>query len=160
MHLKNLFVGFFLVLFFIFFSGVGNNVKAQEKSESSKVEAANQSFYKAFNNESLKEMDEVWSHSSYVRAIQPISKDIFTGWKAVRGSWEGVFKALTNIKISASGQVIHVDGNVAWVSNYEEFQAQQGDKTVKLSATATNMFVKKDGKWKMVFHQATVPVKM
>ena len=42
---------------------------------------------------------------------------------------------------------IHIEGNVAWVLDNEEFTAQQGEKTVKLSAAATHIFVKKSGKW-------------
>ena len=136
------------------------SVKAQMNSEQSAVEAANRSFYQAFNDESMKEMDMVWSHSAYVRAIHPISKDILNGWKAVRGSWEAVFKHYKDVNITASNMVVHIEGNVAWVSDYEHFQAKSKNRPVKLEATATNMFVKKDGKWWMVFHQATVPVKM
>jgi ketosteroid isomerase-like protein len=137
-----------------------SSIKAQMNSEQSAVEAANRAFYKAFGDESMKEMNMVWSHSEYVRAIHPNSKDILNGWKAVGGSWEAVFKHYKDIKITASNMVVHIEGNVAWVSDYEHFQAMDGKKPVTLEATATNMFVKKDGKWWMVFHQATVPVKM
>jgi SnoaL-like domain len=135
-------------------------VKAQMNSDKSAVEAANRAFYKAFGDESMKEMDAVWSHSAYVRAIHPIAKDILNGWKAVRDSWMAVFNHYTDVKITASNMVVQIEGNVAWVSDYEHFSAMNGKRSVHLEATATNMFVKKDGKWWMVFHQATVPVKM
>jgi ketosteroid isomerase-like protein len=158
------YVKLFPSMFFVFVMVISLSsiriTKAQMNSEKSAVEAANRSFYKAFSDESLKEMDEVWSHSAYVRAIHPIAKDILTGWKAVRGSWEGVFNHYKDVKITASNMVVQIEGNVAWVSDYEDFHAMSGKNTVNLSATATNMFVKKDGKWWMVFHQATVPVKM
>jgi hypothetical protein len=150
---------FFVFVLVISLSSI-RSIKAQMNSEKSAVEAANRSFYKAFSDESMKEMDMVWSHSAYVRAIHPIAKDILTGWKAVSGSWEAVFKQYKDIKITASNMVVQIEGNVAWVSDYEHFQAMDGKKPVTLEATATNMFVKKDGKWWMVFHQATVPVKM
>ena len=158
------YVKLFSNLFFVFVLVISLSsvrlIKAQMNSEKSAVEAANRSFYKAFSDESMKEMDMVWSHDAYVRAIHPISKDILNGWKAVGGSWEAVSKQYKDIKITASNMVVHIEGNVAWVSDYEHFQAMSGKKIVKLEATATNMFVKKDGKWWMVFHQATVPVKM
>ena len=132
---------------------------AQQNSDSSKVEAANQSFYKAFSDESIKEMDQIWSHSSFASAIHPGSINIITGWKGVKESFESVFKTYEHVNITPKDPYVHVNGNIAWVLCHEEFQAQQGEKTVKLTAAAINIFLKESGKWLMIHHQATVPAK-
>jgi ketosteroid isomerase-like protein len=135
-------------------------VNAQTKTDKDKVLSANQSFYKAFSDEDIKEMDQVWSHNPYVSAIHPISKDVIIGWQGVRESFDGVFKTYKKINIMAVSPTVHIEGTVAWVLENEEFEALQGEKTVKLTSAAINMFVKKSGKWFMVHHQATVPMPM
>ena len=136
------------------------SLNAQKKSDNNMVMSVNQAFYTAFKDGDIDKMDKTWSHSSFVSAIHPISKDVIIGWKGVRASFEGVFKNYTHINIMSVNPVVHVEGNVAWVLCNEEFEAQQGDKNVKLTSAATNMFVKKSGKWLMVHHQATVPIPM
>ena len=136
------------------------SLNAQKKSDTDMVLSVNQSFYSAFASGDINKMDKVWSHDSFVSAIHPISKDVIIGWQGVKDSFDGVFKNYSHINIVAVNPTAHVEGNVAWVLENEDFTAQQGDKTVKLTSAAINMFVKKSGKWLMVHHQATVPMPM
>jgi ketosteroid isomerase-like protein len=154
-HFKFVFDLFCVVCLVLLVSGY-QRISAQPKSDNDKVITANQSFYTAFKEGNINKMDKVWSHSTYVSAIHPISKNVIVGWKGVRESFDGVFKGYTNINIEPINLTVHVEGNVAWVLQNEEFSAQQGDKTVKLTSGATNMFVKTAGKWLMVHHQASV----
>jgi ketosteroid isomerase-like protein len=160
MKQSNKFFRLFLISAIILLVNGHTNLKVQENSESSQVEAANQSFYKAFATENIDEMSQVWSHSSYVSAIHPISLDITVGWEGVKQTFVMVFGNYKNIVIVPKDIKVHVEGNVAWVMNHEEFQAMQGDKKVTLTSAAINIFVKTMGKWLMVHHQATVPVKL
>ncbi len=132
---------------------------AQKMSDKDMVLASNQSFYNAFKSEDISKMDEVWSHSSFVSAIHPMDKEATIGWDGVRKTFSDVFKVYNKVNIMPMHPKVHVEGNVAWVLSTEEFEAQQGDKKVKLTAGATNIFLKKDGKWLMIHHQATVPMK-
>jgi hypothetical protein len=158
-HVKSVFNLFFVVGLVLVLNGF-QSLNAQKKSDNDLVMSVNQSFYTAFKDGDINKMDQVWSHSSFVSAIHPISKDVIIGWKGVRESFEGVFKNYTHINIMFVNPKVHIEGNVAWVLENEEFEAQQGDKTVKLTSAATNMFVKKSGKWLMVHHQATVAIPM
>ena len=156
---SNLVFKLLLVSAVVFFISCYQNLNAQQNSDSSKVEAANQSFYKAFASEDIKAMEKVWSHSSYASSIHPISIDIIVGWEGVEESFVGVFSQYKNITIVPKDSKVHVEGNVAWVMDHEEFQAQMDGKTVNLRSAAINIFVKKSGKWLMIHHQATVPIK-
>jgi SnoaL-like domain len=158
-HVKSVFNLFCVVGLVLVLNGF-QSLNAQKKSDNDLVMSVNQSFYTAFKDGDINKMDQVWSHSSFVSAIHPISKDVIIGWKGVRESFEGVFKNYTHINIMSVNPKVHIEGNVAWVLENEEFEAQQGDKTVKLTSAATNMFVKKSGKWLMVHHQATVAIPM
>ena len=156
----NLVFNLFWVIVLVWFINGFQSLNAQKKSDNDMVMSVNQSFYTAFKDGDINMMDKAWSHSSFVSAIHPISKDVIIGWKGVRESFEGVFKNYTHINIMSVNPTVHIEGNVAWVLCNEEFEAQQGDKNVKLTSAATNMFVKKSGKCLMVHHQATVPVPM
>ena len=136
------------------------SLNAQKKSDNDLMLKVNKSFYDAFSAGDINQMDQVWSHNSFVSAIHPISKDVIIGWQGVRESFVGVFKNYTHINIKAVNPTVHIEGNVAWVLENEDFTAMQGDKTMKLTSAAINMFVKKSGKWAMVHHQATVPIPM
>ena len=132
------------------------NLFAQQNSDVNAVEAANQSFYKAFSDKNISEMDKLWAHSSFVSTIHPDSNKIVTGWDGVKRGFEDVFKTYNKIMIISRNPKVHVEGNAAWTLNNEEFQGQLGDKTEKMTVTATNIFVKQSGKWLMAHHHASV----
>ena len=156
-HGKFVFNLFWVVGLVVLMNG-SQSLNAQKKSDNDRVMSANQSFYTAFKDGDINKMDKVWSHSSFVSAIHPISKDIIIGWEGVRKSFDGVFKNYTHINIVPVNPTVHIEGSVAWVLCNEDFSAQQGNKTAKLYSAAINIFVKKSGKWLMVHHQATVPI--
>ena|ERR1017187_535536 len=158
-QLKSVFNLFCLATFALLLNGL-QSLNAQKKSDNDMVLSVNQSFYTAFSNGDINQMDKVWSHNPYVSAIQPISKDVIIGWQGVKDSFDGVFKNYTHINIMCVNPTVHIEGKVAWVLSNEDFSAMQGDKTVKLTSAAINMFVKTSGKWLMVHHQATVPMAM
>jgi ketosteroid isomerase-like protein len=134
------------------------NLNAQKK-DNDLVLAANKSFYTAFRSEDISKMDQVWSHSDFVSAIHPMDKAATIGWDGVRIGFVEVFKVYNKINITPVNPIVHVEGNVAWVLETEDFEAMVGDKTVTLTAGATNIFLKQSGKWMMIHHQATVPMK-
>jgi hypothetical protein len=135
------------------------NLNAQD-SDSAMVMSENQAFYYAFKNADIKKMDKVWVHNNFVSSIHPMSTKIILGWKDVRDSFDGVFKNYTSIDIKPVNIVVHIEGNIAWVLQNEDFTAMQGNKKIKLESGATNIFIKNFGKWLMVHHQATVAMKM
>jgi hypothetical protein len=158
-QLTSVFNLFCIVVITILVNGF-QGLNAQKKSDNDMVISANQSFYTAFSDEDINKMDHVWSHNPYVSAIHPISKDVIIGWQGVKDSFDGVFKNYTHVHITCVNPTVHIEGKVAWVLSNEDFSALQGDKPVKLTSAAINMFVKKSGKWLMVHHQATVPLAM
>jgi ketosteroid isomerase-like protein len=107
---------------------------------------ANLDFYRAFNERNIKTMEALWATSAPVLCVHP-------GWTAVTGrdlvlrSWRDI---LTNP--DAPRVMVHDDraflyGDLAIVQCEEELDTGH--------LVATNMFIRENGAWKMIHHQAS-----
>jgi ketosteroid isomerase-like protein len=114
-------------------------------SEQAAVLFANDAFYVAFAVCDFPAMDALWSRRQSVTCIHP-------GWSALAGrdpvmeSWRSILANPNAPRIGCRNAVAHVLGDTAYVVCYE---AIDGSFLV-----ATNLFVREDGGWKMVHHQA------
>lgn len=106
--------------------------------------AANQAFYDAFLAEDEDAMEALWARRAPVACIHP-------GWTALIGrprvmaSWRAIMAGGAPALRCASPRV-HQLGDVAYVI-CDELVA--GGRLV-----ATNVFVREDGQWRIVHHQA------
>ncbi|MGF1641497.1 MAG: nuclear transport factor 2 family protein [Rhodospirillales bacterium] len=114
-------------------------------TEQAAVLFANDTFYVAFATCDYPAMEEAWSRRWSVSCIHP-------GWNALAGrepvmeSWRAILSSPKAPRIGCRGAVAHVLGDSAYVICYE---VVDGNFLV-----ATNVFVREDGGWKMVHHQA------
>jgi len=106
--------------------------------------AANQAFYDAFRSEDALAMDALWAHRAPVACIHP-------GWPALFGrdtvlrSWRGIM-ASGSPAIRCDAPRVLIFGEVASVICGE---IVEGSRLI-----ATNLFVREDGEWRLVHHQA------
>lgn len=109
------------------------------------VVAANDAFYRAFSLRAADAMDELWARTHPVACIHP-------GWAALSGrglvmeSWRRVLESPRSPRISCHRVKVHGLGDVAFVTCFESVPG-----TILI---ATNVFVREDGAWRMVHHQA------
>ena len=119
---------------------------AEVLSDEDAVLSANLEFYRAFNNRDAKAMDALWAVDSPVVCVHP-------GWTALAGrevvirSWRDI---LTNAE--APHVMCHDDraflyGDMAIVQCEEELDTGH--------LAATNIFVREDGAWRLIHHQAS-----
>jgi ketosteroid isomerase-like protein len=105
---------------------------------------ANSAFYAAFTGRDLEAMDAVWARGAPVACIHP-------GWEALRGreevmeSWRAILSGNAPA-VRCTRASAHVLGGAAFVVCHERLP---GGRLV-----ATNVFVREDGAWRMVHHQA------
>lgn len=103
----------------------------------------NQSFYTAFAGGDFAAMDALWSAETAVACVHP-------GWSPLLGrddvmaSWEALLRAPPPIRLGPATAFIY-DG-AAFVLCLEMI----GDTVL----SATNIFVRQNGEWRMVHHQA------
>lgn len=106
---------------------------------------ANEAFYRAFADRDFDAMDSLWSVSAPVCCIHP-------GWEAIYErddvieSWRAILSGGTPPAITCVAPRVYFYGDAAFVVCFEEIN---GDLLI-----ATNYFVREEGLWKMVHHQA------
>ena len=105
---------------------------------------ANQAFYNAFAEGDQEAMDEVWADEAAVACIHP-------GWTPLAGrdevmeSWRSIL-AQGPPPVECRRARVYRYGDVAFVTCFEVIERDL--------LVATNVFVREDGRWKMVHHQA------
>jgi ketosteroid isomerase-like protein len=88
---------------------------AQGAGDVAAVEAANRAFYEAASARDLVQMDAIWAHEPYVRAIHP-GRPMDEGWEAVSAGWQGLFQLFADISVSMPQPHVRASGNMAWVT--------------------------------------------
>lgn len=120
------------------------------------VEEANQRFYRALENADLDEMSEVWLHEDWVKCVHP-GWELIIGWDGVYQSWENIFSAPAGMRVSATDVEIRIEGDFALVSCNENIAIFLDRTSAPVSArtTATNLFYRIGGGWRMIHHHAS-----
>ena len=113
--------------------------------DSAEVLVANEAFYRAFSERDTRAMDELWAKSSPVACIHPGWAPLI-GRSRVMASWRGVLENPRSPIVRCVEPTAHVLADTAFVICYE---ALGGAKLA-----ATNVFVREDGAWRLVHHQA------
>lgn len=118
------------------------------------VRAANRRFYAAFEALDLAQMDGVWLQEDWVQCVHP-GWDLLLGWDEVRESWARIFSNTQRVKLALSSVWEHVDGQTAWVACTEHVTSSFATGFDHALVQATNIFVLRDGAWRMVAHHAS-----
>ena len=122
------------------------------------VEQANTAFYRALESGVIERMDEVWAHDTWVRCVHP-GWDMLTGWNQVRESWVMIFEGGQKMRASPSDVWVYVSGDFAWVICTENITIFNESSFDSAQAAATNLFIRRDGRWLMAHHHASaIPV--
>jgi ketosteroid isomerase-like protein len=108
---------------------------------------ANDAFYTAFAARDMTALQSVWSRRDAVSCVHP-GWGPLAGREAVMESWEGILTGRHPPEITCHDARAFVLGDAAYVICFERI----GDTTL----VATNVFVREDGAWRMVHHQAAV----
>lgn len=115
--------------------------------EEAAVAFANEAFYLAFTTRDLKGMGEIWARNRDVVCIHPGWQPLY-GLDDVMQSWAGILGSKAAPSVSCKWPRIHLlSDQVAFVTCFEVLE--EG------ILSATNVFVKEHGTWKVVHHQAS-----
>jgi hypothetical protein len=114
-------------------------------SAEAEVLAANQAFYEAFARGDFAVIDALWARRAPVACIHP-------GWGALHGR-EEVMASWRSILEGGSRPPVRCIRPTAWVLG-ESAYVVCGERIQGAELVATNLFVREDGAWKLVHHQA------
>lgn len=109
------------------------------------LEFANDAFYQAFAAADLDAMDLVWAARPNVFCCHPGWPPI-TARDEVMASWREILAAAGPIPVSCVVPKAAVFGEVGLVCCYERFANQH--------LVASNLFIRADGRWRMIHHHA------
>jgi len=123
-------------------------------SEADSVRAANQRFYQALSQQNLLDMEQIWSHAGHVRCVHPGSR-LLEGWDMIRASWREIFTASICMTVTPHDAKVTVLGPTAIVTCREQIHSFTLDGSSMGAAQATNVFLKRDGRWQMIHHHAS-----
>ena len=118
------------------------------------VLAANDAFYQALESLSVARMNAVWWHEDWVRCLHP-GWDLLVGWKAIQGSFASIFQATAQMRVVLSRVLVHVVGDVAWVSCIEQVTSTIETDFSTVLVEATNLFVRRGGEWRLAHRHCT-----
>jgi ketosteroid isomerase-like protein len=114
-------------------------------TEQQAVLKTNEAFYRAFSNNDIASMEELWSTQVDIAVIHP-------GWAPLRGresvmsSWNQIMTGATSSPITCVNAKANILGDVALVICTEILE--------EIELIATNTFVLESGEWKIIHHQA------
>ena len=106
---------------------------------------ANASFYDAFGQRNIAAMDAAWARQSPVTCVHP-GWDVLVGRDAVLASWRDILGGQGAPPIMCTNAVVYLYGETASVVCIERLPGG--------ALVATNVFVREDGRWRMVHHHA------
>jgi ketosteroid isomerase-like protein len=119
------------------------------------LEAANADFYASFEALSLDRMDAVWDTGNDVWCVHP-GMDMIVGWPAVRRSWAAIFAATPYMQFIVTDVHAILAGDGGMVCCTENILSGGAEGGLGAShAIATNIFVWRDGGWRMIAHHAS-----
>ena len=131
---------------------------AKSSSETSKVKAVNLAYYKALSARDVRSMEAVWTCAAdNILIAPPVNPHSHVGWTAIKRNWEAYWPTFDQFSVSMQVTKVNLSGPVAWVHGIETSHRRK--KTGEISSSrnyGTNIFVNRDGRWRMTFHQSAV----
>jgi ketosteroid isomerase-like protein len=128
--------------------------RGKPTSEEEAVRAANQRFYAAFESLNLAEMEAVWAHDDRVECVQP-GWELLLGWEEVRERWMRIFKNTKRVRVALSALFVRVEGDVGWVACSARVTTAFAEGFDEAVVQATNIFVRREGRWLLAAHHAS-----
>jgi len=107
---------------------------------------ANEAFYRAFAARDPEAMAALWAERHPVACSHP-GWDVLDGRAEVLRSWRGILASPSAPAVACSMAQAHVLGEVAFVTCHEVLPGGR--------LSATNLFAREGGRWRLVHHQAS-----
>jgi ketosteroid isomerase-like protein len=127
---------------------------ARSLVEEREVREANNIFYQAMQSLDLARMENAWWHEDWVLCLHP-GWGLIIGWDKIKESWNSIFRSTVQLQVSITEPRVCVVGDAAWVSCTEQVTSMMETDFTTARVEATNIFVRRKGRWRMVHHHTT-----
>ena len=135
---------------------MAKNSSSKQAAEISKIKASNEAYYKALSARDMRAMEKVWTCAADNILIAPPSNPrVHLGWSAIKRNWLAYWPRFSAYQVTMQVNKVNVSGPVAWVHGIETSHRRTTSGEVSSSHNyGTNIFIHRNGRWLMVFHQA------
>ena len=114
---------------------------------------AESAFYEALEAADLEAMMEVWAEDEEIVCVHPGGHRL-AGFEQVRGSWAEIFGSGQRLKVHISNQVV-LSGMMLAIHSVHENILVQGESRARAPITATNVYLRTGGGWRMILHHGS-----
>jgi ketosteroid isomerase-like protein len=120
------------------------------------IRAVNDAYYRALSARDMRAMEKVWTRATDNMLIAPPANPrVHVGWLAIKRNWEAYWPVFAEYRVTMRVNKVNVSGPVAWVHGIETSHRRTKLGEVSSSQNyGTNIFVHRNNRWLMVFHQA------
>lgn len=125
-------------------------------SDNQAVLAANQAFYRAFEQKNLEALSSIWLKGDNCVCIHP-GRPPLKGWERISASWDEIFKNTESIQLTTETIAAGVSGNIAYVVLLEKLSQVIQGRSVEVQSIATNVFARTSEAWRLV-HRHGSPI--
>src|SRR3990172_9131349 len=122
--------------------------------EEQAVAEINLSFYRAFENLDINQMESIWARKGEVQCGHPGWR-ILRGRRAVMDSWRSIFENTPAIRFVLTDVSIEVCDDLAWATLYENVDSLVEGQKVSATILTTNIFSKSADGWRMIHHHGS-----
>jgi ketosteroid isomerase-like protein len=117
----------------------------QETELAAAALAANDAFYRAFNQKDMAAMERVWVSTPDITCIHP-GWNLLRGRDAVMESWRNILANPEQPRLVSGGASVILAGDLALVLCRELVGGAP--------LAATNVFIREDGDWRLLHHHS------
>jgi ketosteroid isomerase-like protein len=115
---------------------------------------ANQRFYEAFERLDFEAMCALWLDDPSIRCVHPGSEAL-VGPGEVHASWRAIFASTDSIHIDVADVAPELNGTTGVIGCVERLYDDDHPRVVDSVIAATNVFVRRGGRWYMTVHHAS-----
>lgn len=123
-------------------------------AEPGELEEAQRAFYRAFEALDARAMGELWLDDPGVKCVHPGWR-VLQGWQAVMESWRAIFAGTTSVRFELAQVDLRRYGSFALATCEERLHLVDAAGERRSALAATNAFLLRDGRWRMVLHHAS-----
>jgi uncharacterized protein (TIGR02246 family) len=132
----------------------------QSNSDTNAVKAAVNEIYAALSALDMSKMDLLWVHDANVVVINVPNTVPSIGWDAARKNWEAVFNKYSEVSAKPDDPHVEFIHEAASATTIIAVNGKtKAGQPVSQSVLATQIFVKRGGRWLAIAHHASrIPI--
>jgi ketosteroid isomerase-like protein len=121
-------------------------------SDTNDVKTAVTLYHAALSSLETTKIEALWAHDDSVMQVEPTSKAVTLGWRAVKKNLENFFGGFSELKVTqADGPHIQVKGDVAWSTGITTAVAKtKAGDALTLHVIDTQIFERRHDTWLVV----------